>query len=43
MVMTPVKDLVAQAKTEITTLSIDDAQAFAESGDALLVDIRDIR
>ena len=43
MAMTPVKDLVAQAKTEITTLSIDDAQAFAESGDTLLVDIRDIR
>ncbi len=43
MAMTPVKDLVAQAKTEITTLSIDDTEASAESGEALLVDIRDIR
>lgn len=43
MAMTPIKDLVAAAKTEITTLSVDEAQAAADNGDALLVDIRDIR
>ena len=43
MAMTPVKDLVAAAKAEITTLSLDDAEAQAGAGRALLVDIRDIR
>ncbi len=43
MTITPIKDLVATAKTEIETLTLDQAQAAAEAGEALLVDIRDIR
>ena len=38
-----VKDLVAEAKTRITSLSVEDARARAEAGEALLVDIRDVR
>lgn len=43
MPLTPVKDLVAAAKAQIRSLSPDEAQAMADAGDALLVDIRDIR
>jgi len=43
MAITPIKDLVSAAKAEITTLSLDDAKSMADSGQALLVDIRDIR
>lgn len=43
MAITPVKTLVSQAKREITTLPVDEARRRAESGEALLVDIRDIR
>jgi len=35
--------MVKDAKTEITTLSPEEAKARADRGDALLVDIRDIR
>lgn len=43
MAITPVKTLVAAAKSEITTLSIAETQAKLEDGSALLIDIRDIR
>ena len=43
MGITPVKELVARAKAEITSLSTDEAQAMATAGKALLVDIRDPR
>lgn len=43
MPIRPVKDLVAEAKTRITSLKPAEAQARAEAGEALLVDIRDIR
>lgn len=43
MAITPVKELVAAAKARIETLPPAEAQAAAESGTALLVDIRDIR
>ena len=43
MPIRPVKDLVAEAKTQITTLSVEDARAKADAGEALLVDIRDPR
>ncbi len=43
MPITPVQELVAEAKTKITSLSPEDAFAEANSGKALLVDIRDIR
>ncbi|MAQ82024.1 MAG: rhodanese [Maritimibacter sp.] len=43
MPIRPVKDLVAEAKARITTLSPAEAQARADAGMALLVDIRDIR
>ena len=43
MPITPVRDLVAAAKDEIATLSPEDAHALANAGEALLVDIRDIR
>ncbi len=36
-------DLVNEAKERIRNLSIDEAKAEMESGDAILVDIRDIR
>lgn len=36
-------DLVAEAKQRIQNLSIDEAKAEMQSGDAVLVDIRDIR
>ena len=43
MPIRPVKELVAEAKTQIETLSIEVVQARAETGDVLLVDIRDPR
>ncbi len=43
MPIRPIKELVAEAKSQITTLSIADVQAKQASGDALLVDIRDPR
>jgi len=43
MPITPVKSLVEQAKSEITSLSPQDALAAVDAGTALLVDIRDPR
>lgn len=43
MPIRPVKELVAEAKTRITTLSVEEARAAADAGRALLVDIRDVR
>ncbi|WP_425093112.1 rhodanese-like domain-containing protein [Tropicimonas sp. S265A] len=43
MAIKPVADMVAEAKTQITTLSPQEARAAAEAGTALLVDIRDVR
>ncbi|QFU09906.1 Putative thiosulfate sulfurtransferase precursor [Rhodobacteraceae bacterium THAF1] len=43
MAITPVSELVAQAKARITTLPPDQARAMADAGDALLIDIRDVR
>ncbi|WP_306046886.1 rhodanese-like domain-containing protein [Nioella sp. MMSF_3534] len=43
MPITPVKTLVAEAKAVIETISPADALARAEAGEALLVDIRDVR
>ena len=43
MPITPVRDMVAAAKEQIETLSPEDAHARAAAGEALLVDIRDVR
>ncbi len=43
MAITPVKDLVMQAKAEIETLSRDETWRLAQAGEALVVDIRDPR
>lgn len=43
MPIVPVKALVAEAKAVIETISPADALARAEAGEALLVDIRDVR
>lgn len=43
MPIRPVRDLVAEARQQIRSLSVDVARAMAEAGDALLVDIRDPR
>ncbi|MEZ5714643.1 MAG: rhodanese-like domain-containing protein [Paracoccaceae bacterium] len=43
MAMTPVKELVAAAKAEITSLSTEEAAAKLEAGEILMVDIRDPR
>ncbi len=43
MPITPVKTLVARAKDEIVTLPPAEARALADAGEALLVDIRDVR
>ncbi|HBR97986.1 MAG TPA: rhodanese [Gammaproteobacteria bacterium] len=43
MPIRPVKELVAEAKQQITTLSPAEAHAAQAEGRALLVDIRDIR
>jgi rhodanese-related sulfurtransferase len=41
--MTPVEELVRRATAEIVTLSVEDAHSRQQSGEAVLVDIRDIR
>lgn len=43
MPITPIKELVDAAKSEITSLSQEDAEAKVASGEALFVDIRDPR
>lgn len=43
MAITPVKDLVAAAKAEIESLSLDEAEARVARNDAVFVDIRDVR
>ncbi|WP_370251590.1 rhodanese-like domain-containing protein [Nioella sp.] len=43
MTITPVKTLVADAKAVIRTISPQEAQRLSEAGEALLVDIRDVR
>lgn len=43
MPITPVKDLVAEAKTRIRSVAPQEAQRLADAGEALLVDIRDVR
>ncbi len=43
MSVRPVKDMVAEAKTRIVSMSVEDARQRAEAGEALLVDIRDVR
>lgn len=43
MPITPVKNLVETAKAEITTWSVDEAEAQVAAGRAMLVDIRDVR
>ncbi len=43
MPITPVKDMVAAAKAQIETLSPEAAYQAAQSGSALLVDLRDPR
>lgn len=43
MAITPVKELVAKAKSEIRSYSTQEAQELAASGEAMLVDIRDPR
>jgi rhodanese-related sulfurtransferase len=43
MSITPIKTLVSNAKSEITTLSCEECEARVAAGTALLVDIRDPR
>ena len=43
MSIRPIKEMVAEAKSQITTLSIADVRAKQEAGEVLLVDIRDPR
>ncbi len=43
MAITPVKQLVETAKSEIESISPIEARKLADHGDALLLDIRDIR
>jgi rhodanese-related sulfurtransferase len=43
MPIKPVKELVAEAKEQIRSISPAEAKAQAEAGDAMLLDIRDIR
>ena len=43
MPIRPVKEMVAEAKAEITSLSVAETQAKLDAGDILLVDIRDPR
>ena len=43
MAITPVSELVARAKARITTIPPEKARAMADAGEALLVDIRDVR
>ncbi len=41
--MKPIKQLVDEAKAEIETLSMEEAAAEVASGQAMFVDIRDVR
>ena len=43
MPITPVKKLVEAAKAEIESIAPDEARTRAEGGEAVLVDIRDVR
>ncbi|SFO93472.1 rhodanese-like domain-containing protein [Tranquillimonas alkanivorans] len=43
MSIRPVGEMVDEAKARIRTLPVSEARAMAERGEALLVDIRDIR
>jgi rhodanese-related sulfurtransferase len=43
MTITPVKELVTRAKSEITSLSTEEAERRAAAGEIMLVDIRDPR
>ncbi|APX89725.1 rhodanese [Brevirhabdus pacifica] len=43
MAITPVKKLVEQAKSEIESLTPREAKQLADDGEALLLDIRDVR
>jgi len=43
MPIRPIKEMVAEAKAQITTLSIEDVRAKQEAGEVLMVDIRDPR
>ncbi|CUH52263.1 rhodanese-like domain-containing protein [Shimia marina] len=43
MAITPIKDLVNAAKSEIRSLSQEEAAAMVAAGEALFVDIRDPR
>jgi rhodanese-related sulfurtransferase len=43
VITTSVKDLVAAANAEVTTLTVEQAQALIDSPDHVIVDLRDIR
>ena len=43
VITTSVKDLVAAANAEVTTLAVHQAQALVDSPDHVIVDLRDIR
>jgi rhodanese-related sulfurtransferase len=43
VITTSVKDLVAAANAEVTTLTVHQAQALVDSPDHVIVDLRDIR
>ena len=43
MPIRPIKEMVSEAKAQITTLSIEDVRAKQEAGEVLMVDIRDPR
>lgn len=43
MSLTPVKEMVAKAKEQITSLSCAEAQDAVKAGNAMMVDLRDIR
>jgi rhodanese-related sulfurtransferase len=42
-VIKPVKELVAEANKVITTFSIDETRALQDTGDGVILDIRDVR
>ena len=43
VITTSVKDLVAAANAEVTTLTVEQARTLIDSPDHILVDLRDIR
>jgi len=43
VITTSVKDMVAAANAEVTTLTVEQAQALIDSPDHVIVDLRDIR